>query len=294
MRSTSPTGAVGRSPRSARSRNTGVSSIRTRIHRPNATSSADSRNASRQPQAREALLRAAMSRSTAEHGIGGQRPDRRPHLRGRGPEAAITAFAELAAEQHRPAPFAADADALREPQHHQQQTGAITPASAYRLAAGRCRRWRRRPAAGSRPAPSCGRSRRRAGRTICRRSAPREIADRIGGERLQRAGAGIAVGKEQLPEQQGRGDIVDSEIIPFERGARQAGDERPQLAGRARSAGRSPDRNGLEVARFGAELVRPGGQIVHCSDHRDHVETGLLAELAGVSGSGGMVVRIFS
>jgi hypothetical protein len=50
VRNTSLIGAVGRSPRSWIALNTGVSSSFSRIHRPNTTSTADSRNATRQPQ----------------------------------------------------------------------------------------------------------------------------------------------------------------------------------------------------------------------------------------------------
>ena len=79
VRSTSVTGAVGRSPRASSSRNTGVSSSFVLISSPKATSTADNRNATRQPQLRNASSDSC-SGENSEYAVRHQRAERRPDL----------------------------------------------------------------------------------------------------------------------------------------------------------------------------------------------------------------------
>ena len=112
-------GSAGASPCSAISLNTGVSSSRVRIHRPNATSTPESMNATRQPHDSNAASLSS-SGQAAEDGVGEHVAQRRADLRGRGPEPAFLRLRELRGQQHGAAPLAADADALGEAEHDQQ------------------------------------------------------------------------------------------------------------------------------------------------------------------------------
>ena len=106
--------------------NTGDSSTESRIHSPISTSTAESRNGIRQPQARNASS-LCTTRHHGEQAVGDQLPGGRARLRPARPEAAPGRVAVLGDDQHRAAPLAAEREALDQPQQHQQQRGEPRP-----------------------------------------------------------------------------------------------------------------------------------------------------------------------
>jgi hypothetical protein len=126
-------------------------------------------------------------------------------------------------QQHRSAPFAADADALNHPQHRQDD-GAPDP---DRLVGGYEGDQKGRNA----HAQQGGDQRRLAADPIAvmaeDRSADRtaDEADEIGSERRQRCGKRILVREVKLAENQAGGGAVNEEVIPFDGGADGRGDD---------------------------------------------------------------------
>ena len=59
-----------------------------------------------------------------------------------------------------------------------------------------------------------------------RTDRPGNETDRIDGERFQHSNQGIGLGKKQLAENQAGHRAVKQEIVPFDRGAYRAGDQR--------------------------------------------------------------------
>ncbi len=215
---------VGRLPRSTICWKTGVSSSWVRIHRPKATSTPESRNATRQPQdSNAASLSSSGQERRARRWPAGCR--RRADLGGGGPEAAGLRLAELRGQQHRTAPLAADADALGEAQHDQQdrredadlavggqdadQEGGHTDQhqgpDQHLLAADQVAEAAEDDAA----------------------ERPGDVADGVGGERQQGAGERVVAREEEVTEDQGGGGAVDREVVPLQRCCRSGSRRRP-------------------------------------------------------------------
>ena len=220
-RHTSASGARSTAPSSTMRRNVGVSRMPRRIHRPSATSTMLSRNGMRQPQAMNCIAGDGAERQHRE--IGQEQPGRHAELRPGGDEAAMLVAARpLHRQQHRAAPFAADADALQEAQHGQQDRAPDADAG---VAGHQChqeggnahqhqRRDQRRLAADAVAEMAEDRRPDRAG----------DEADRIDQERLQRADQRIGFREIELREHQAGDGAVEEEVVPLDRGADRAGE----------------------------------------------------------------------
>ena len=89
-----------------------------------------SRNGTRQPQAQKLLFGQA-ARTMENTQLRQQQPGRRAHLRPAAVEAAPPSRRVLDRHQHRAAPLAAEAEALQQAQHHQQDRRPRSPMLAY-------------------------------------------------------------------------------------------------------------------------------------------------------------------
>ena len=103
------------------------------------TTTADSQNATRQPQRQECRVGQRPGQDQ-QHDGGEHVADRHGGLRPAGPEAARLVRAVLGDQQHRAAPFAADGEALDEPQHDQQGRRPVADLPERRQAAHQERR----------------------------------------------------------------------------------------------------------------------------------------------------------
>jgi len=133
-------------------------------------------------------------------------------------------------QQHRAAPFAADPNALDEPNNRQDHRA---PDADHRIA-----RHKSHGEGGQTGDQQCGDQGRLAADAVAEmpedRSTDRasDKADGVDGKRLQYADQRVGFGKEQLAEDQTGDDAVEQEVVPFDRRADGAGDHRaPQLSG---------------------------------------------------------------
>ena len=197
-----------------------MSSSLSRIHSPNA----DQHRGDQERDPPAPGLELFVGQRRGQHGQGGvgqQVAGGWPDLRGRRPEAALLGVAVLAGQQHRAAPFAADADALGEPQDDQRDRREHPDGGVPG----------QQPDQHGRDADQHQRADQDVLATqLVAEPAEEDAADRageepdgVGGERQQRAGEWVAVREEQLREDQRGGRGVDREVVVLERGAGEAG-----------------------------------------------------------------------
>ena len=174
----------------------------------------------RQPQSRNSLGRQPEAEQQ-EQPVGGDEARRRAHLRRAAVARAPARRRILDREQRRPAPFAAQPEALAEAQHAQSERRP--PA---RLRIGRQERDQRRRQPHRQQA---GDQRRLAPDPVAempedrRAHRPREERDRQRGEARQSAATpGASLGEEQLAEHQARRGRVDVEVVELDRRADEA------------------------------------------------------------------------
>ena len=199
---------------------TGVSMMPSRIHSPTATMTALRKNGMRQPQAMNWSPDNQLKNSTAT--VRQEQPAGAPNCGQDDEEAAVLVGARpLHRQQHRAAPFAADADALDQADDRQQDRAPDADAVVARHEA-------------DRDGGDAGHQQRHDQRCLAadavtimakdrRADRPADEADEEHAERLEHADERIGCGKEQLAEHQ-RGDrAVEQEIVPLDGRADRAG-----------------------------------------------------------------------
>ena len=195
--------------------NTGVSRMPRRIHRPTPTRTIESANGIRQPQVTNWSPVHWLNARTAR--FDRNRPHGTPNC---GQEATRPALAvgarPLHRQQHRSAPFAADADALKHPQHRQDDRA---PDADRRVG-----RHERDQEGRDAHAQQRGDQRRLAADAVTvvaeYRGADRaaDEADEIGAEGGERRRQRILVGKVELAEDKPGGGAVEEKVVPLDRG----------------------------------------------------------------------------
>ena len=160
-----------------------------------------------------------------DHQVRQEQAGRHAELRPRcNQPAAAMAARPLHRDQHRAAPFAADADALQHAQHGQDDRAPDADRCVARHEGDQER--------GDAHQHQRGDQRRLAADAVAimpeDRGAdrPADEADEVGAERRERSGQRILVGKEQFRENQPGGGAVDEEVVPLDGGADGGGDHR--------------------------------------------------------------------
>ena len=233
-------GAFALSSLASTSWNSGLSEIVSRIHSPTTTSRPLSRNGTRQPQDRNAVV-GGDGAHQRQHAVGQQQADRDADLRPAGVEPALLGGAGLQGHQHRAAPLPAEAEALQEPQGDQQDRRPDPDHGVRRQQADRER--------GDAHQQQRDHQDVLAAELVAvvpedhAAERPGDEPDRVRREGQQRADQRVEAREEQLVEDQRRGRAVDEEVVPLQRGADQARDDDP-AHGRRRRSGRD---SGIQV-----------------------------------------------
>ena len=139
---------------------------------PTSTSTALARNGMRQPQAKNCVVARASADSSRKMPRRTEEADRRAELREHAVPGALAGRRVLGRQQHRPAPLAAQPQALAEAAQREQQRRRQAD-RWRRSAAARSPPSTRPSSAAPRPASPCGRCGRRSGRTAPSRPAAR-------------------------------------------------------------------------------------------------------------------------
>jgi hypothetical protein len=155
-----------------------------------------------------------------EHDRGQEQAGGHAHLRPAAEEAAPALRGVLDRHEHRPAPLAADADALGDAQHHQQDRGPDADGVIGRHQPDEEGRHphdeQRQHQHGLAPDPVA---------EVTEDDPPERPgreADPVGGQGQQGARGRLGLGEEQLVEHQGGGGAVEEEVLPLDGGADEA------------------------------------------------------------------------
>ncbi len=190
---------------------------------PQADADQDDRQRERNAPAPHGELVARPGAEAKHRQIRQEQSGRHAELRPRGDQPALAVGARpFHRQQHRPAPFAADADALQRPQHGENHrapdadrvVGRHEGDEKSRDAHAQKRRDQGRLAADAVAVMAEDRGADR----------PRDEADEVGAEGEQRRRQRILVGEVELAEDEARGRAVEKEVVPLDRGADRRGD----------------------------------------------------------------------
>jgi hypothetical protein len=156
-----------------------------------------------------------------EDGRGQHEPGRHANLRPASVEAALARRRVLDGHQHRAAPFAADAEALRHAQHDERDGGPwpdLFIGGQQADQEGRDAHDHERQHEHGLPSDLVP--------VVADDDAPErpgEESDRVGAEGIERPHQGVGVREEQAVEDEGRSRAVEKEVVPLDRGPNQAG-----------------------------------------------------------------------
>ncbi len=192
-----------------------------------------------------------------QRSVGQDQSERRAHLRKARREAAALGIGPLAGHEDRPAPFAADGDALQRPENGQNHRA---PDADRRIRRDEADQRRRDPHQHHR------RDEERFAADAIAEVTEDRGAQRTGGEpgELRREGqqrrdVGIGAGKERLRENQRGCRVVEEEVVPLDRGADGGGRNRPDHL--PAHGGRIQREAGGRLARRRRRWGRQGGRL---------------------------------
>ena len=218
---TSLMGALGCSPWAWMALKTGVSSSLSRISRPKPTSTAEARKATRQPQERKSSL-LSVAASTARTPLAIRLPAGGPICAAEDQKPRLLGVAEFAREQDGTAPLAADADALRQAQQHEDDGCGYADGGVARQRADHHRRDADQQQGGHEDVLAADLVTEPAEDHAA--DGTGEVAHRKGREGQQQPDVFVVAREEDLGEHQGRGHGVDREVVVLQRSAGEARD----------------------------------------------------------------------